>query len=150
MPVKSFRGKLEDNEQMKIPLHTNDGKTGYRIKKFVIMPTLEVDDLSAIVKLWSRKQTSVDTTIDFTDQTLLAAGLYRQDSGNNWNFAQNEFFDNVVFNQDIYITYRDDETAGKFINYYFELEQVTLDNVEQTMATLQSIRSSAQGTGQKG
>ena len=50
-------------------------------------------------------------------------------------------FDNMTFNQDIYVTYKDDETAGKFINYYIELEQVKLDLNENTVATLKDIRN---------
>ena len=41
MPIKSFRGKIAGTtgkEQDIISLHTNDGSTGYRIKKFQVMP----------------------------------------------------------------------------------------------------------------
>ena len=141
MPIKTFRGMLLDGDVETIPLHTNDGKVGYRIKKFTVMPNREIDDLGAIVKIYSVNQTQATESFDFDDQTLLAAALYRQDSGNNWNFAKNIFFDNMTFNQDIYVTYKDDETAGKFINYYIELEQVKLALDENTVATLKDIRN---------
>ena len=35
--IKSYRGLIADGAQDRIPLHTNDGKTGYKIVKFQIM-----------------------------------------------------------------------------------------------------------------
>ena len=35
--IKSFRGILADGAEERITLHTNDGKTGYRIVKFQII-----------------------------------------------------------------------------------------------------------------
>ena len=39
MTIKSFRGRMADGDQITIRLSTNDGKTGYMIKKFQMMPT---------------------------------------------------------------------------------------------------------------
>ena len=141
MPIKSFRGKLIDGDIATIALSTRDGSMGYKITKFSVMPNREVDDLGSIVKIYSIPQTTATEDIDFSDNTMLAAALYRQDSGNQFNFAQNVIFDNMIFNQDIYITYKDDETASKTINYYIELEQVKLDLNENTVATLKDIRN---------
>lgn len=140
MIIKTFRGMIKDDGQEQISLSRNDGRKGYRIVKFVIMPNKEIDDIGAIVKVWAVEQDVVDTEIDFSSSTLLAAALYRQDSGNQFNFAQNVFFDNSVVNQDIFVTYKDDETAGKFVNYYLELEEMDLDLNQATVATLQNIR----------
>ena len=49
-------------------------------------------------------------------------------------------FDNVKFNQDIYITHQD-EAVGQSFNYYLELEQVKLDLNEATVATLKDMRA---------
>jgi len=49
-------------------------------------------------------------------------------------------FDREIFNQDIYITYRDNSNETK-ANYYLELEQVKLDLNENTVATLKDIRN---------
>ena len=38
MPIKTFRGKLADDTQDTINLHTNNGLVGYRIKKFQLVP----------------------------------------------------------------------------------------------------------------
>jgi len=141
MPIKSFRGKLTDGDIATIALSTRDGSIGYKIVKFNVMPNREIDDLGSIVKIYSIPQTTATESIDFSDNTMLAAALYRQDSGNQFNFAQNVIFDNMIFNQDVYITYKDDETASKIINYYIELEQVKLDLNENTVATLKDIRN---------
>ena len=36
--IKSYKGLLADGGQDTIPLHTNDGKTGYKVIKFEIFP----------------------------------------------------------------------------------------------------------------
>ena len=53
MPIKTFRGLITDNTQDTVSLHTNDGSTGYRIKKFQVVHENEADDLSATVKIYS-------------------------------------------------------------------------------------------------
>jgi|TARA_R110001583_G_scaffold192498_1_gene359057 hypothetical protein len=142
--IKSFRGKLTSdsdfNDQQIIRLSTNKGEMGYRIVKFQVMPINESDDVGAVVKIFRYKQDTVDSAIDFSNETMLAAALYRQDSGNQYNFQQHVIFDNVKFNQDIFVTYKDNETSGKTMNYYIELEQVKLDLNEATVATLKDMR----------
>ena len=39
MPIKSFRGQLAHDTIDLISLHTNDGSTGYRIKKLELLQT---------------------------------------------------------------------------------------------------------------
>ena len=40
MPIKSFRGLMTDGAQDTISLHTNDGSTGYKIKKLDLINSL--------------------------------------------------------------------------------------------------------------
>mgnify|MGYP003661405470 CR=1 FL=1 len=143
MPIKSFRGLITDNTQDTISLHTNDGSTGYRIKTFQVVHENEADDLSATIKIFSIPQTAQSATIDFSDQTLLAACAYRSNKTDTGLSVTTIVFDNMTFNQDIYITYRDNETADKEVNYYIELEQIKLDLNENTVATLKDIRNLA-------
>jgi len=143
MPIKTFRGLITDNTQDTVSLHTNDGSTGYRIKKFQVVHENEADDLSATVKIYSISQTTKSALIDFSDQTLLAACAYRSNKTDTGLGVTTIVFDNMTFNQDIYITYRDNETADKKVNYYIELEQVSLDLNENTVATLKDIRNVA-------
>ena len=138
--IKSYRGKLVNDSQETIRLRTNNGLTGYKIKKFQVMQSTD-DDVEASIKIYSVKQTSNTNTIDFTENTLLAAIYFTSSSsGQLYPEDQTVIFDNEVFNQDIFITLRGHNFAAD-INYYLELEQVKLDKNEATMATLQNIRS---------
>jgi hypothetical protein len=144
MPIKSFKGLIADGEQDTIVLHTNDGSTGYRIVKFMLMPnTPGAVSAEHVVKIYNVEQTTVDGVIDFNDQTVIGAGFT-----NNYLDAmayplnQYTIFDNNIFNQDIYVTHKDVAT-GQSCNYYIELEQVKLDLNENTVATLKDIRNQA-------
>ena len=142
MTIKSFRGKVADNGIDTVSLSTNNGSTGYRIVKFQLMA---IDPMSnnqeSVVKIYSIPQTTATGTIDFSDNTLLAAGYLENDSsGATPTFNEASIiFDNMTFNQDIYITHL--EQGADAVNYYIELEQVKLSLDENTVATLKDIRN---------
>jgi len=138
--IKSFRGLLADGEQDTIRLSTNDGLTGYRIKKFELLGNLPGSSgQQSIVKLYTREQSSVDGTVDFDDPTLLSAGYYAALISSAEATVMVTVFDNVTFNQDIFITHFED--AGSIgCNYYLELEQVKLGLNEAAVATLKDMR----------
>ena len=46
-----------------------------------------------------------------------------------------------MFNQDIYVTAVDASGSNRATNYYLELEQFKLNDIETTMATLKDIRT---------
>ena len=141
----------------KINLSNNDGKTGYRIIKFQVFPH-DIDGSTShedLVQVWTSKLAADNATndADFTMGDMVAAAYYVRSSNPSAPYVatiadDQVVVDNAVFNQDIYISMKTGQTNQK-INYYLELEQIRLDLVEQTVATLQSIRSSSQGTGQK-
>jgi len=140
--IKTFRGLMKDGTQDTIVLHTNDGSTGYRIVKFMIMPyDVSDEDYESVVKIYKISQATIDHNVDFSDQTLLGAGLWSSSSSDNvYPDDMTIIFDGEIFNQDIYITFEDTKTnAG--MNYYLELEQVKLDLSENTVATLKDIRN---------
>ena len=140
--VKSFRGQLASSGQETIHLHTNNGLMGYRMKKFEIIgkqPGTENVELTG--KIYSMKQASIDSEIDFSDNTLLAVAYLEQNSGSNYQPGPIIIFDNVTFNQDIYLTCLDDSGSARPMNYHIELEQVKLDINESTVATLKDIRN---------
>ena len=143
MPIKSFRGVIANNAIDTISLHTNDGSTGYRVIKFRLLPTIpNTGNYETVVKIYSVPQTTASNTIDFSDQTLLAAGTYSQQADTRYYPDDiNVIFDNITFNQDIFITHVNDSAVA--INYYIELEQVKLDLNENTVATLKDIRNVA-------
>ena len=139
--IKTFRGLLADEEQDTIRLSTNNGLTGYRIVKFEMMAnTPGVVEIANVMKIYARKQTSVDAVIDFNDQGLLAAG-YLESHGaiQDANYNPNTIFEDKIVNQDIFITHKDVKT-GEACNYYLELEQIKLDLDEAAVATLKDMR----------
>jgi len=144
MPIKSFRGLIADGGQDTITLHTNTGSTGYRIVKFEMMANKPgTENNESTMKIYKINQTTVDNTVDFSDNTLLAAGYYSDSANENYGWKGSVVFDNEIFNQDIYITHM--ETVGsKAMNYYIELEQVKLALDENTVATLKDIRNITQ------
>jgi len=143
MTIKTFRGLIADGAVDTIVLHTNDGSTGYRIVKFEMFPyqpgTATVENTITIHKTKPTGSTSA-VTVDFSDQTLLAAGTFHESHADNVVTKFFTIFDNEVFNQDIYVAHTD--TGGAIpVNYYIELEQVKLDLNENTVATLKDIRN---------
>jgi len=142
--IKTFRGLIPDNSVETIPLHTIDGSTGYRIKKFEIIPNDPTNNVSsAIVKIYTTVQTATTRTIDFSDQTLLGVALYSNNSTlQNYPEDIQVIFDGMTFNQDIYVTLNN-AAGNDSVNYYIELEQVSLDLNQNTVATLKDIRNIA-------
>tara|TARA_R100000654_G_scaffold52800_2_gene78895 strand:+ start:278 stop:745 length:468 start_codon:yes stop_codon:yes gene_type:complete len=151
MPIKSFRGQIANNKIETISLHTNDGSVGYRIVKFEVFPQKPGDStaesLFQVFTIKSSADAFVDPTVtnenvDFSDNTLLAVGFVGS-STNNTQLAPIPaiIFDNMTFNQDIYIAYRDVSDNAAPCNYHMELEQVKLDLNENTVATLKDIRN---------
>jgi hypothetical protein len=141
MPIKSFRGLMDANTVTTVPLSTNNGSTGYRIVKFEIMPEKPMTEESEhVVKIYTIPQTTVDGTIDFSDNTLIAAGFTEGNPATAYRTYRTQFFDNTTFNQDIYIT-AESGVGTKPVNYYIELEQIKLDLNENTVATLKDIRN---------
>jgi hypothetical protein len=143
MPIKTFRGLLDDGGQQIVHLRTNDGSTGYRIVKFRIMPEKPWQFMTATIMIWKTEQTSIPasgTLVDFSDQRLLAAGNWVFGSGEG-NINDVTIFDHEIFNDDIYVTYTEETTSTLRCNYYIELEQIKLDMNKNTVATLKDIRN---------
>jgi hypothetical protein len=138
--IKSFRGQLAQDEVRTIALHTNDGSTGYRIKKFEVMGYDPIaTDQECVLKIFSISQDAATQYIDFEDNTLIAAAFFENEDSGAYLGGSVIVFDNVTFNQDIYITHKSSVDVG--VNYHIELEQVKLDLNENTVATLKDIRN---------
>jgi len=147
--IKSFRGMMADGAQDRITLHTNDGKTGYRIVKFQnINNNPGAQLIEGVMKIYKVEQPLIssgpdvyaDGVVNFSDNTLLAVSYHADNDSTAYTTSDVIIFDREIFNQDIYITFKDIST-GQPMNYYIELEQVELDLNESTVATLQSIRN---------
>ena len=146
MPIKSFRGLIADGGQDKISLKTNNGSTGYRIVKFEIFPNNPGTESSeSTVQVFKVEQASVSTSaasVDFSNNTLIAAAFYAKSAGVDNADKEVVIFDNDIFNQDIFVTHTD-TAATQAVNYHIELEQIKLDLTENTVATLRDIRNNA-------
>ena len=142
MKIKSFRGRLADGTKETIRLSTNNGLTGYKINKFEIMSANPGAGTGEhVAKLFSIDPPSpVTGTVNFTDPTLLAAATLKTNSSTgNPETIQQVIFDNMKFNQDIYITAIDINDTNS-TNYYIELEEVKLSVDEAAVATLKDMR----------
>ena len=144
MKVKSFKGKLADGEEKKIRLSTNRGLTGYKIKKFQLMTSLPGagSDYASTVKLLTQtlNGSAPDSVVDFDSDLILAVAFLSGDSATPNNYLESIIFDNVTFNQDIFISHND-TYSNQAVNYYIELEQMKLDVNESTVATLKDMRA---------
>jgi len=142
MVVKTFRGLLADGAQDRIRLSTIKGKVAYRIVKFQLMGEKPAGaNQESIVKIYKTEQSTPDALVDFTNPDLLAAGyLEAAADAKTEHQPQIIFFDNEMFNQDIFISHNDDET-GESCNYYLELEVIPLDDAGAEYTTLKDMRS---------
>jgi len=147
--IKTFRGLMADGVQDTIVLHTNDGSMGYRIVKFQIISNEPFAKSGEhVAKIYKVTQTAgggpgVTATIDFSDNTLLGTAVIRHSASEIYAQAETVIFDREIFNQDIYVTHSDINTDNTSLNYYIELEQVTLDLGENTVATLKNVKNEA-------
>ena len=71
---------------------------------------------------------------------MLAAAYYDNSNNPAYNEPGVVIFENMIFNQDIYVTHLE-QTGTQSVNYYIELEQVKLSLDENTVATLKDIRN---------
>jgi len=139
--IKTYRGLIANGAQDILPLHTPDGKTGYRIVKFEVMPNNPgASFYENVVKIYKTLQTSIDGLIDFSDNALLAAAYIEGDNNNIYRDGIIVTFDTEIFNQDIYITNNDATGQAKPVNYYIELEQIKLTEQEALVAIVKDLR----------
>jgi len=140
MPIKTFRGLLDNGQQERIRLQSIDGKKGYRIKKLeIIAENPQTQGNESVIKVFTIEQTASTADINFSEQTLLAAGFLTSDHGASQMFKDIVVVDSMVFSQDIFITHNDQQ--GNKCNFYMELEQISLDDVEATAVILKSFRN---------
>jgi hypothetical protein len=142
MPTKSFRGKIANGGIVTVPLSTNNGATGYRIKSLRVIGSDPINNEDeGVIKIFTIPQTTATSTVDFSDNTLLAVGVWTsRATSRSYPLNENVYFDNMTFNQDIYVTAVESAT-GNALNYYIELEMIKLGLDENTVATLKDIRN---------
>jgi transcriptional regulator of aromatic amino acid metabolism len=151
MPIKSFRGMTQEDAIERVHLHTNDGSTGYKIKALRIMPVDTGGNVNtaneATLQIFTIEEDAVTqaglahASVDFSNPTLIGVAYFLRDQGVVAITSETIIFDNVTFNQDIYVVYKDSQTNNVGMNWHIELEQVKLDLNENTVATLKDIRN---------
>ena len=135
--IVSFRGRLDINTQEKINLKTINGKTGYKIVKFdIISETPGTNNIELIGQIYKKEAASVVSAVQFDDSNLLAVAFHVTQYGP----TQATIFDNQVVNQNVFVTMTDQSGNTVPGNYYIEFEAMSLNDIEATRATLQSIR----------
>jgi hypothetical protein len=145
---KTFKGILTNGDQLRIRLTTNQGLVGYKIVKMQAIPSIpgSTVDTEIVLQAFSTKRSSVptaagDAKLNFDDPTLLAAAYYQDNVSASNASSFDVIIDNKIVNQDMFITYSDQTGAASTqCNFYVELEQVTLDLSEATVATLKDMR----------
>ena len=138
---KSFKGLLTDGEQKRIRLSTKKGEIGYKIVKFQgIGNNPGGQNPESLLKLSKYEQDTIDGTINFDDPSLLGI-VYWQGGATAGDTPQDMtiIFDNMIFNQDIFITHHEAH-GSQSCNYYIELEQIRLSKDEAAVATLKDMR----------
>ena len=144
--ILSYKGLMASGAVEPILLSTNKGEKGYRVVKLELLAkapgTVAQEN---IIKIYKDEQTTADGEIDFSDNRLLAAGFYQDSTSAGDNQAVTVFFDNEIFNQDIYITMIDvsGNDPGIACNYYLELEVIKLTEDQAMVATLKDIRNNS-------
>ena len=142
--IKTFRGLLGDDSQDKIRLSTKKGKIGYRIHKFQLMfDKPGTESVENVVKIFKVIQSSVDGLIDFSDGNLLAASFLSGSTSATYPEDITTIFDQEIFNQDIYITHTDVAGANS-VNYYLEVEVMSLTDNAAAVSTIRDIRVNPQ------
>jgi hypothetical protein len=133
---------MADGDIETVTLHTNDGKTGYKIVKFEMLPEKPGQtDHIFVSQIFKVKPTTASGTVDFTNNRLIAAGEIEDNGASHYpNSTAGIVFDNEIFNQDIYITMKDLST-GESCNYYIELEQMDLSEDEALVAIVKNLRN---------
>jgi len=140
--IKTFRGELQTGGLDTIRITHKDGKTGYKVKTFEVMPTTGENSLvEGIIQIFTIRQPAAPEAIHFGNNTLIAAATYGDDSNNSYRFAKAIIFDQVTFNQDIFIYYYNSAGGTVVMNYFIELEQIPLDDVEATAVILKNFRN---------
>ena len=129
--IKTFKGKLASAQQDQIPLAGGADNIGYRIVKMELMSETPGVGSNAehVVKVYKKKQTSVDGTINFDDDSLLAAGWLPMKTSEYLTSENVTLFDDEVGNQDIFVT-GIDVAGAEPINYLIHMEEVKINDSE--------------------
>jgi len=140
--ILSYKGLLADGGQDTILLSTKKGEIGYRIIKFQLIGTDANTAYEGTAQIFKTEQSAIPTTIDFSDNRVLAAAIIQQSVSTQGSAYDTIIIDTAIFNQDVYVVH-DERSAGvgNAVNYYLELEVIKLDESQAMVTTLQDIKN---------
>jgi len=125
--MHSFKGILPSDRagydgQDRIRIQGATGEIAWRITKFQIVDTAPGTlNSENVVKIYREEQTTVDGVVNFNDDELLAAAVYKPQYGPPGGPI---IFDNSLFSRNIHVTHIDMSGNNNSCNYYIELEEV--------------------------
>jgi len=132
---------MDDGDTKRIRLGTNDGLTGYKVKKFQSIGADLFDSKSheIVFKLYTAEPDTPTAEVNLDNPLLIAVTTYSShENGHQYGEDTTIIIDSVKFNQDVYVTLVNKQ--GHPANFYLELEQVKLTLDEATVATLKDMR----------
>ena len=142
--IKTFKAKIAVGDTQRIRLSTNNGLTGYKIRKFQVISSTPGTTASVeyIAKVFAIDPGAANAQVNFDDPTLLAVAYY-ENRANASSGTETIIIDDKKFNQDIYVTLKDSDAAATLAgNFYLELEEFKLSLDEATVSTLKDMRGS--------
>ena len=138
----NFRAKMKHNTIDTISLHTIDGTVGYRIVKFELFSASpSTERTESTIKIFKVNPGVANGAVDFSDNTLIAAGFLGNYEEAQYPPGTSVIFDSEIFNQDIFVTHDSGNASSVDCNYYIELEQIKLNSNETAVATLKNIKN---------
>ena len=128
----------DDSTSASTPGYAFDGdaNTGFKIRDIRILPERPITDSNeAVVKLYSSMPTTsaqVGNEINFKDSALAAVAMWsnRDDSTYYPDDLTLVIDHEMMFTQDLYLTYNNPSTSGRFMNYIITLEEVKIKDSE--------------------
>ena len=121
--VHSFRGLLGDGGQDEISLERQNVNLAYRITKFEVLGPDAATNMRQVIKIYRESQSSVTTTINFSDPDLLGAAVLEDYDALATGASTIVTFDNVLFSRNIFVNSKG-HTDTPSVNYYIEIEEV--------------------------
>lgn len=139
-----YRGTLPVGSEERINLSTLNGKTGYKITKFQIISTAPgTVDQEIVSKIMAKKDPNIGAVVEFTNSNLLAVSYISEGASVAYPLDTTIIIDNKKFNQDIFVSVSSANGSTQAVNYYIELESMSLSDLEATYLTLQNIKQIA-------
>jgi len=139
--MHSFRGLLTSDSQQRIRIQGATGEIAWRITKLqAVTDEPSAYDIEGTLQVFREEQDSIISTINFTDDELLAISY--NTFGNQPYEPTNivTIFDNAIFVRNIYITYIDAGGSSRPMNYYIELEEVKVSTAGMAQLAVAAAR----------